>query len=231
MSPALVRSEEEEEVARALAPVLVVDACRAAGRHRLRVSHVGEQLDRALIEADERPPGIGGFGVEVQDVLHAPDELRVQGRDAPLLLLPGLHLVFFSTRRTVSSEISRTTPSWTRRSARSCIVQQVRPSGAFVQANATRNASALPSSFGSAPGRGRSYKARSSPSVQKRCRVRCTVARLVWSASAICQSYAPSLALSRMWALRIARAGARPWPTRTRSRARSSSVRRTRYCC
>src|SRR5690606_9631142 len=111
----------------------------------------------ALIEGDRRPVGVRRLGVEIEHVLHVPDVVGTYPRDAPLLTEPGLRLVFLSVRRTVSSEIVSTTLSSTSLSASICMLQCSRPSGGSLQASATRKASPLPSSFGSDPGRGRSY--------------------------------------------------------------------------
>src|ERR1043166_6751592 len=62
-------------------------------------------------------------------------------------------LVFFSTRRTVSSETASTNWSATKRSANNCIVQCTRPAGGVLQARATKKASCLPSNLWIAPGR------------------------------------------------------------------------------
>ncbi len=50
---------------------LVVDAGGCARRDRLRVADVADQLRRALVEADHRACGIGGFGVQISSALGA----------------------------------------------------------------------------------------------------------------------------------------------------------------
>jgi hypothetical protein len=61
---------------------------------RNRLAYRADQLGRALVETDHRAFRIGRFGIEVEHVLHAGDELAVDLRNAPHVLAPGLELVF-----------------------------------------------------------------------------------------------------------------------------------------
>jgi len=71
--------------------ILAVLAQGLACRHRKRGPRVREELLAGFIQTDQRPLLIQGALVDVQHVLHAPDELGVLGeRDAPALLQPGL---------------------------------------------------------------------------------------------------------------------------------------------
>src|SRR5262249_51872324 len=94
--------------------------------------------------------------------------------DAPLLLEPGLELVFLSTRRTVSCEQASANFSSTTRSASKLRVQRCRPSGAALQASAIKRASPFSFKIGARPGRGDSSRA-ANRTVAKRLRVRSTV--------------------------------------------------------
>ena len=67
-------------------------------------------------------------------------------RDAPHLLSPRLELVFFSTLRTVSWDIERTTRRRFNSSHSICRVHRARPAGGSLQAMATNRASPSPSS-------------------------------------------------------------------------------------
>src|SRR6185503_9504272 len=132
-----------------------------------------------LIHTDLGPLRVEGTGVDFQHVFHVSDELpAVLGRDAPLLLQPGLRFVFLSVWRTVSWEIASTWPSWTNRSASKRRDQRAWPSGASLQARVMSCASRCPSSFrGCAYEEGRGRRAASKPSSTKRSRTRITVQR------------------------------------------------------
>ncbi len=73
----------------------------------------GQQLGGGLIEADHRPLGVVGFGIQVQDILHVSHKADAHRGDAPLFPLPRLEDVFFRYRRTVSWDRDSTTPSST----------------------------------------------------------------------------------------------------------------------
>ncbi len=99
----LERLIPEEEIGCAAPFVLVVLAGRNTGTCWLRLTDISAKLDRALVEADLGETGIIRPGVDVEDVLHVPDELGVLlGRDTPLLLQVRRQLVFLSVRRTNS---------------------------------------------------------------------------------------------------------------------------------
>jgi hypothetical protein len=57
------------------------------------------------IQAHQRFVLVIGAAVDIQHILHAPDELTAGARKAPLAFQPGTQFVFFSARRTVSSLI------------------------------------------------------------------------------------------------------------------------------
>ena len=93
VSPRPMHVDEHEDVRRAVAHVLVVEPRRLPGLGRHRHARLADQLPRRLVEADDGSLRVRRLGVEVEDVLHARDELGVDLRDAPHLLLPRLQLL------------------------------------------------------------------------------------------------------------------------------------------
>ena len=148
---------------------------------------------------------------------------------APFLLLPRLEFVFFSTCRTVSRQIESAKSSSTTLPASNRKVQRVCPSGAGLQATATKWASCLPSSLRCFPGRGRSLRARSNPPSTKRWRTRLTVEGPTITASATCWSVRPSSALHKIKDRFTLRADDLPRRVRSNKCSRSSWVKSTRY--
>src|ERR671918_1576503 len=142
--PALLRLEEQKQVAAAVTLVLVIVPLPLARPGGQAHPGFGYQLLVGLVEADLGPPGVVGFLVEVQDVLHVGHELGVYLRDAPLLLLPGLEVCFLRTCRTVSLAMESAKPNSTALPARSRRVQRAWPSGGSLQAMAMRWAASLP---------------------------------------------------------------------------------------
>ena len=166
---------------------------------------------------------------QVAKIFHPPYELGVHTGNAPALCQPGFDALFFRIRRTVSSEMLSTSPSSTKRSARSCIVQHLRPSGGVLLLKAISSTSSLLSSLGFAPGRRRSFSANSRFPSTKRLRVRCTVDSLVCNALAISGSDLPSSAKSRMWARFSFRALVCPFLTSSKRWSLSPSFNSTMY--
>src|SRR5512135_3687025 len=74
--------------------LLEVVALKLTRPGRDRRANLADQLDRALVEADHRPFGIGRFGIEIEHILHPGDVFGVDLRDAPHILAPGLQVVF-----------------------------------------------------------------------------------------------------------------------------------------
>ena len=90
------RLDEDEEVGRPVAGVLVVPLGRRPRGRRDRLGHVAPQLLARLVEADHRAGRVVRLGVELQHVLHAVDERAVYPlREAPRLLPPRLEVAFF----------------------------------------------------------------------------------------------------------------------------------------
>src|SRR5262245_38036520 len=86
--------EEDEQVGRAIALVLVVVTLELARLGRDRLPDLADELGWALVEADHRALRIGLFGIEIEHILHAGDILAVDLRNAPHVLAPRLEVVF-----------------------------------------------------------------------------------------------------------------------------------------
>jgi hypothetical protein len=78
--------DRREQIAGAVATVLVVDAARSAWLRGLRRSSLGDQLEWPLVEADHRTLWVVRLGVQLEHVLHVGYEARTDLRDAPVLL-------------------------------------------------------------------------------------------------------------------------------------------------
>ena len=94
LAPGSMHVEEDEQVGRPIALVLAVVALDLARLGRDRLAHLADELGRALVETDDRTLRIGGFGIEVEHILHAGDVFAVDLRNAPHVLAPGLEVVF-----------------------------------------------------------------------------------------------------------------------------------------
>src|SRR3954470_3222886 len=93
LAPRPVRIHGHEQVERAVAAVLVIDAPDVPRRCRDRLTHLADQLNGALVEADHRTGRIKRLGVEIEHVLHAGHVLAIDLWHAPHLLAPLLELV------------------------------------------------------------------------------------------------------------------------------------------
>ena len=138
LRPGRFHVEEDEQVRRAVAPVLAVVALDLSRLGRDRQAGLADELNRALVEANHGPLRVGRLGVEIEHVLHAGDAIRVEGGLHPMSLRHGLSL--FSARR--RGAVSRDRLSWvvtlTSVSASSSSVQRARPAGGLEQAAAAR---------------------------------------------------------------------------------------------
>ena len=104
VTPTTQRLEEQKEIARAIAFVLVIKALWASRLGRQWTAFLSNQLNRMFVKTNLRSFRIVRRGIHVQNILHAPNKVAAYLGDAPLFLAPGLQLVFFSVRRTVSSD-------------------------------------------------------------------------------------------------------------------------------
>src|SRR5215210_2210887 len=234
---------DDEEVGRPLSLVLVVVAGYPSRTGGKRLPHLTHKLLALLVQAHLRETLIVGASVDLQNILHAPNELGVLfGWDGPLPAQPGLEGAFLRVRlsnsREMGSSCAHSRP--TKRSARRRRLQRSLPSGGLEQASAIRCASWEPSSFLGFVLTGlRWTSAASRPSSTNRSRTRRTVERLISRASAILVSgqawpgasgEVPSSALSRMRAWVSCRAGASlPRAINPSSLSRSSLVNLTGF--
>src|SRR5215211_263027 len=173
---------------------LTITCRQPAGCHWLRRCCLCQQLPAGLVQAHLRPLRVVGTGVDIEDILHAPDELGIGlRRDAPLFLQVGLEFVCFKTWRTVSYETVSTTSRATSLSASILSVQCFLPVGGSLQARAIKRASCSPSSLRwySRSGALR-LKAPFNPPLTYRCRTRATVESPTSSASAMAASDQPA---------------------------------------
>src|SRR5665213_4574103 len=117
----------------------------AGGRERH--ARLLEQLDRLLVHADHRVPGIIWLSIGFQNLFHARNELAIGLRgNHPVVDLPLGHPVFLSVRRTVSWLIDLAISNATTCSASSRSVQLEHPGGGVPKRRAITFASCSPSS-------------------------------------------------------------------------------------
>src|ERR687896_879722 len=234
LAPTRQRLEHHEQVPRAMAFVLIVDALRASGCRRERRADILHQLLGPFIKADQRPLRVIRSLIHRQGIFHRTDELGVRlRRNDPLLLQPGLEVIFLSVCRTVSRPMEATSSSSTSLSASRRSVQDARPAGAWLHAMATRRASCAPSSLrGFVRADGWRARAVSSPSSTNRWRNRWMVDTPTSNASVICWSgqFGPSTSAFSSIRARSALSRATRGPATSCWRVwRSSSVNRTVY--
>src|ERR1700716_3079876 len=94
LAPGPMDVDADEEIDGAVAAVLVIVTFELARLGRDRLANLADELDRALVEADHRPVGIGRFGIEVEHILHAGDIFAIDLWNAPHILAPRLETVF-----------------------------------------------------------------------------------------------------------------------------------------
>src|ERR1700682_2751730 len=91
------RLKRHEEVGGSVSPVLAIDPPRAPRLRRQRFSYIGQQLLGRFVQTDLRSLGIVRSLIDIQHVLHPPNELGVgMGRNAPDLSQPRLERIFLS---------------------------------------------------------------------------------------------------------------------------------------
>src|SRR5215210_1605850 len=228
MTPASLRLAHHKQVARAVAFVFIVVALCSPRTSGQLLAFLFNQLLAGFIKVNFRALFVILFGVQIQNIFHASHKLGIDFWDTPLLLQPGLELVFFSARRTSSYEQESASFSCTTRSASNCKVQRCRPSGAFEQASAIRRACAFGSSLGFLPGRGSSLMA-SNPTSTNRLRTRSTVAIPTLRAATISSSVEPPDAFNRIRARVSLRDEVLPRRMSCCSCSRSSALKSTMY--
>jgi hypothetical protein len=92
-APGPVGIEKDEQVDRAVAPVLAVVALELPWLGRDRRADLADELGWALVEADHRTLRIGSLGVEVEHVFHAGDIGAIDLGNAPHVPAPRLEVV------------------------------------------------------------------------------------------------------------------------------------------
>src|SRR5215210_1870032 len=101
VAPASQRLANDEEVGRSVALVLVVLTGSPPSRDGEWLPYLREKLLALLIQANLREALVVGAGVDLKDILHAPDEGGVLlWRDGPLPFEPGLYGTFLRVRLT-----------------------------------------------------------------------------------------------------------------------------------
>lgn len=93
LAPGTMHVEENEEIDRAIATILVIVTVEPAGLDRDGLTCLADELHRAFVEAHHRPLGIGRLGVEVEDILHAGDVFAIDLRNAPHVFAPGFEVI------------------------------------------------------------------------------------------------------------------------------------------
>src|SRR3979409_1820340 len=222
LAPGPMDVDADEPIDGAGAAIAAIGAVELARFRRDRLSHLADELDRALVEADHRPVGIGCFGIEVEYVFHAGDIFAIDLWNAPHILTPGFETVFgqppahrFVRQTLVIGKLDHRPGQKLQRPAGAT-------PGGLAQAVATNRASSLPVSLRSAPGRGSSLSARSRLPSTKRRLVRYTVEPPTPTLLAISSSPPPASAASKICARLSLRAACLPPLSSALSSMRSS---------
>src|SRR5882757_4832 len=105
LAPGPMDVDADEQIDGAVAAVLTIVAFELARFGRDRLSHLADELDRALVEADHRPVGIGCFGIEVEYVFHAGDIFAIDLWNAPHILTPAFGLALFDPITYIHSDL------------------------------------------------------------------------------------------------------------------------------
>src|SRR5829696_3878281 len=106
VTPAGQGLANDEEVGRPLTLVLVVLTGGPSRRDGEWLPYLSHELLALLVQAHLRETFVIGAGVDLKDILHAPDEGGILlWRDGPLPLEPGLYGTFLRVRLTSSREI------------------------------------------------------------------------------------------------------------------------------
>jgi hypothetical protein len=124
MPPTMQRLDAEEESGRAFAAIRIIVPSGLPRSGWQGVPRLTEQLLWTFIKTDLRTPYSIRLSLQLQAILPVPDQVRTHTGNTPCFTLPGLAVVFLSTRRTVASETATTSWSATRRSASHGMVQR-----------------------------------------------------------------------------------------------------------
>ena len=236
MTPALQRCEKENEIAGAVAFILLV-----VFGHYIRSGRQGRtalfgQLFPALIQTDDGPLAILLLVIDRKRIFHGADELCTHCLwYTPTIFQQRFKVVFLSVVRNVSRDILSTTSHSTSLSACICWVHCSRPSGAALHTSCTNRASPAQTNTRGRFRFGRVWvRAASMPTVTHYSRTRSTTRPCEPNALAISASlqpppsYAPS-AIKRVRTRLKRRPDPLPVFTCLSNSLRYSSVNRTRY--
>jgi hypothetical protein len=93
--PSTQRLDEEEEMCRAFAAILLIVSSGLSRPGRQGVPCLTDHLHRTCITTDLRTPPIIRLGLQIQPILHVPNKVRTDAGNAPCFALPRLAVVFF----------------------------------------------------------------------------------------------------------------------------------------
>ena len=183
--------DRHEQIGRSLAHVFVVQLGRLTRRHGQGFAAMSNELHALLVDANHGLVAAHRFGIQLEQLVHAAAVFFGERADAPHQPPPGLEIVFFSMRRTVSRLTLPRPTSWRAARSSSTIVQRWRPLGGAEHASAVTRAWASVSYRRGRPERATSNTARSTPPCRYADRVRHSAVRPIPSTSMICVSGTP----------------------------------------
>src|SRR5262249_60277914 len=94
--PTTQRLNQEEEICRAFAAILIIVPSRLARPSRQGVPCLTDQLHGAFIKTDLRTPYIIRLGIQNKHILHVPAKVRPYPGNAPYFAMPRRALALFS---------------------------------------------------------------------------------------------------------------------------------------
>src|SRR5262245_28730178 len=97
LPPGAMHVEENEEIDRPIATILVVVTFEPARPWRNRLPDLADDLHAAFVEAHYRPARIGCLSIEIEHVLHSGDVFAIDLRNAPHVLAPGFEVILGQT--------------------------------------------------------------------------------------------------------------------------------------
>src|SRR5579859_1554894 len=122
-------------------PQSLILVIRASGRSWLGgpgITDFPMHHQRFLVKTDHWLAFIIGLSIQMQDILHRGNILRIHIGNAPVFVLPGFQLIFFNNCRIVSGEIDLTYPNSTALPANIRTVQWSWPDSTSLHAMAIR---------------------------------------------------------------------------------------------
>jgi hypothetical protein len=95
MPPPTQRLDEEKEICRAFAAIFIIVPRGLSRPGWQGLPRLTDQLHRTFIKTDLWTPHIIRLSIQIQHILHMPDEVRTDAGNTPFFALPRLELVFF----------------------------------------------------------------------------------------------------------------------------------------